>query len=176
MAKAGKNVVVRGLSGSIRNLVFRQMPDGSTYISSKQDFSRRTFSAGQKDHQDRFREAAAYAREAARAQPIYAQLAAGQQKSAYNYALSDWFQPPVVHQIERVEGGCIRVLASDNVLVARVRVTILDGAGNVLEQGPAAQVDAATGTSTWWEYAPKTDGRVLAEAWDLAGNVARAEL
>jgi hypothetical protein len=74
MAKVQNNDVVLGLSGSLGNLVFRQMPDGSTYVSKKHDFSRRKFSQGQKDHQSRFRWAVAYARQAARSQPIYAKL------------------------------------------------------------------------------------------------------
>ncbi len=75
MAKVRCNAAVRELSGAIGNMVFRQMPDGSTYVSSKQDFSGRKFSQKQKDHQDRFRWAAAHAREAAKSEPIYAQLA-----------------------------------------------------------------------------------------------------
>ena len=39
MAKVISNPVVRGISGEIGNLVFRQMPDGSTYVSGKPDFS-----------------------------------------------------------------------------------------------------------------------------------------
>ena len=135
MAKASKNAIVLGLSGSIGDMVFRQMPDGSTRVSRKPDFSRRVFSQGQKDHQSRFQQAAAYAREAAKTQPIYAELARGTAKSAYNVALSDWFNPPVIHHIER-KSGLIRVAASDNVLVTEVQVRIVDGEGNVLERGP----------------------------------------
>jgi len=74
MAKVQHNPVIPGIRGGIGNMVFRQMPDGSTCVSGKQDFSRREFSQGQKDHQSRFRWAVAYARQAARSQPIYAKL------------------------------------------------------------------------------------------------------
>src|SRR5438046_1658457 len=101
MAKIRSNQITRGLSGSLgRDLLFRQLPDGRTILCVKPDFSRRVFSAGQTDHQQRFREAAAYARDAARSEPVYARLAAGTFKTAYNIALSDWFHPPVVHAIE----------------------------------------------------------------------------
>lgn len=140
MAKVRNNPVVQGISGSIGDMVFRQLLGGETWVSGKPDFSRRKFSQGQKSHQRRFREAAAYAREAAKTQPIYAQLAAGTVKSPYNWALSDWFNPPVIHGIER-EGRLIRVQASDNVMVAKVRVTILDPEGKTLEQGETVQVD-----------------------------------
>jgi hypothetical protein len=54
--------------------------------------------------------AAAYAGEAAKTQSIYAELAKDTTKYAYNWALSDWFNPPVIQRIERHE-GLIRVRA-----------------------------------------------------------------
>lgn len=167
MAKVIRNPVVQGISGAVGNLVFRQMPDGSTYVSAKPDFSHRKFSEGQKEHQSRFQRAVAYAREAAKSQPIYGELAAGTIKSAYNFALSDWFNPPVIHCVERRD-GLVRVEASNNVMVARVVITILDKDGNVIENGEAVKID-----ERWWEYAAGMEGKVAAEAWDLAGNVVR---
>ena len=150
MAKTRKTATLEGLSGSIGNLVFRQMPDGSTRVSAKPNFSRRVFSQGQKAHQQRFREAVAYARQAAKTQPIYAKLAEGTTKNAYNWALSDWFNPPVIHQII-CKAGLIRMEASDNVLVTEVRVRILGREGNLLEAGQAVQVDP-THNPERWEY------------------------
>ena len=167
MAKVVRNPVIQGISGGVGNLVFRQMPDGSTYVSAKPDFSHRKFSEGQKEHQSRFQRAVAYAREAAKSQPIYGERAAGTIKSAYNFALSDWFSPPVIHCVERKD-GLIRVEASDNVMVAKVVITIFDGDENVIEKGEARKVD-----ERWWEYAAGMEGIVAAEAWDLAGNVVR---
>ncbi len=40
--------------------------------------------------------------------------------------------------------------------------------GKAIEQGEAVKVD-----ERWWEYAASTEGKVAAEAWDLAGNVVR---
>lgn len=170
MAKVKKNEILRGISGGIGNLVFREMPDGSTYISARPDFSGRIFSEGQKQYESRFQQAAAYAREAAKSQPIYAELARGTIKSAYNFALSDWFNPPVIHHIERRD-GLIRVEATDTVTVTKVVLTILDEQGNVIEKGDALKVD-----ERWWEYVSSAQGKVLAEAWDLAGNVAGKNL
>ena len=169
MAKVKNNALVEGISGSVGGMVFRQLPNGETWVSGKPDFSRRKFSQGQKSHQSRFQEAAAYARMATKTHPIYAQLAAGTVKSPYNWALSDWFNPPVIHNIKRM-GNLIRVEASDNVMVAKVRVTILDAEGKVLEQGEAVQAD-----DDWWEYVSSKEGKVMAEAWDLAGNEVRKE-
>lgn len=178
MAKVENNPIVRGLSGSIGNAVFRQMPGGETWVSGKPDFSRRKFTPKQKKNQGRFSEAVAYAKVAQKAQPIYAELAKGTVLSAYNVALSDWWNPPVIHSIERKE-GCIRVQASDNVMVTKVAVSILDEAGNVIEKGEAKQVESGE----WWEYQVSSSMyqvsgsgyRVSADAWDLAGNVTRKD-
>ena len=169
MAKVRNNVAVRGLSGEIGDLVFQHMPDGTTYVRKKPDFSRRKFSKGQKTHQSRFQEAVLYARDAAKTKPIYAELAKGTIKSAYNFALSDWFNPPVIHTIERKDGR-IRVQASDNVMVTKVRVTILDEEEKVVEKKDAVQVN-----DDWWEVELVAEGKVVAEAWDLAGNVGEAK-
>ncbi len=165
MAKVRTNVVVQGISGGIGALVFRQMPNGETYVSGSPDFSRRKFSQGQKDHQSRFRRAAVYARDAAKQQPIYAKLAKGTVKSPYNIALSDWFNPPVIHAIERKD-RVIQVRASDNVMVTKVEVTIRDEAENLLAKGLAVSV-----RDDIWECALDATGSVMVRVWDLAGNV-----
>jgi len=170
MAKVKQNVVMQGISGTLgKNLVFRHMKDGSTIISVKQDFSNRVFSKRQLTHQSRFQEAAAYARVAAKTNPIYAELAKGTMKTAYNIALSDWFNPPEIHQIKR-QNGHILIEASDHVLVSKVLVTILDVEDKIVERGEAVFVKDMN-----WEYVSATEGKVKVEAWDLAGNVTRQE-
>jgi hypothetical protein len=171
MAKVKNNTLTEGLSGKIGGrLVFRHMRDGSTVVCAAPDFSNRVFSEGQLAHQSRFQQAAAYARVAAKTHPMYAKLAQRTMKPAYNIALSDWFNPPVIHAIERQDGH-IRIEATDNVLVDRVLVTILDEEGKILEQGEAVQ----TGSS-WWEYVTATQGKVRVAAWDLAGNGTKEEI
>ena len=64
----------------------------------------------------------------------------------------------------------IRILASDDVRVAGVKVMILDGDGKTLEQG-----EARPQKGDQWEYMPHADGKVIVEARDLAGNVVRME-
>ncbi len=170
MAKVQDNIFVRGLSGSLGDFVIRHMADGSTRVCKKPDFSNRKFSQEQKDHQSRFRQATGYARDAAKIYPIYAELAEGTTKNAYNWALSDWFNPPVIHRVERKD-GVIRVQARDNVMVTKVQVWVMNPEGEVLEVGEASQVD-----SMWWEYLSDTQGMVEAVAWDLAENKTKAVL
>jgi hypothetical protein len=123
-----------------------------------------------KDHHSRFQQAAGYARDAANMYPIYAELDKGTTKNAYNWALSDWFKPPVIHRIERAEGR-IRVQASDNVKVTRVEVRVVNKAGYVLELGEASQID-----TKWWEYASSAEGTIEVTARDLAENKTKAVL
>ena len=168
MAKVEKNIIVRGLSGKFGGqVVFRQLRDGRTIMCAVPDFSNRVLSKDQKAHHAKFKIGAAYAKDAAKTEPLYAELAAGTLKNAYNVALADFFHPPVIHSVERVD-SFLDIQASDDVKVARVMVTIFDEAGNVLEQGEATQID-----EEYWRYDLQHEGRVLVEAWDLPGNVTR---
>ncbi len=75
-------------------------------------------------------------------------------KSPYNWALSDWFHPPVIRSIERVDGK-IRINATDNALVSKVVVRVLDAEGHVLEMG-----EGIRGESDWWDYVCNANGKV----------------
>ena len=171
MAKVRDNLILQGVSGSLgKHLMLRRLRDGRTILCVKPDFSNREFSDEQLSHQQRFREAAAYARKAAKEEPLYAELAAGTMKSAYNVALSDWFNPPVIRRMERI-GNLIRILASDDVRVKRVWVILLDG-GQTLEQGEAVPVGG-----DWWEVAVQAGGDTLiVKVQDLPGNVTETQI
>ncbi len=167
MSKVVNNPALEGIRGKMGDLVYRLMPNGETWVSKDYDFSKRKFSRTQKSHQSRFQQAAAYAKNAAKVHPIYAQLARGTVKSPYNWALSDWFNSPVIHQVEQTKGR-IRVRATDNVMVTKVQVTILDAAGKAIGAGAATRAEG-----DWWEYASNLKGKLVVEAWDLAGNAAK---
>jgi hypothetical protein len=177
MPKVLFNGSIQGFSGRIGNLIFRQLPDGTTVVSEappkksrrqkKRDKLKR--SPLQKAHNSNFKDAAAYAKEAAKVHPVYAELAAELPMiTAYNAAQSDWWHPPEIHRVECKEGR-ILVEATDNVLVTKVQVTILGDEEQVLEKG-----EAIRGEGSWWEFAPHTEGRtIVAEAWDLPGHVTK---
>ena len=79
--------------------------------------------------------------------------------------MSDCLKPPEIHRVERQEGR-ILVEASDNILVAKVVVTIFDEQNRVLEIG-----DAIRQEGDLWEFVTKVQGRkIRAQAWDLADN------
>ncbi len=171
MANVELNPLIRSISGKVGDVVFRVSKRGKTYMSKAPRKSKKKPSKAQRRQRKRFKMAQAYAR-AAMTEPVYAELAAAARTytTAYRLAFSDWFHGPVIHEVSR-RSRYIRIDASDNVHVAKVRVTISDEEGNTLEQGEAARVFG----NAWWEFETKTKGNVLVEAWDLAGNVARQE-
>ncbi len=171
MAKVVNNIFVRGLSGQVGGqFVIRRLRDGRTIVCKSPDFSNRKLSESQKEHHGRVKQAAAYARDASRSNPIYAQLAEGTMLNAYNVAIRDWFHAPEIHRLGRY-GAAIRIWATDDVQVVGVTVFVKDENGAVLEKGEAVQ-----GRGDWWEYVPSMAGKVLVEARDLPGNWVTAEL
>jgi hypothetical protein len=179
MAKINLNKLFDELRGKIGNLVFRRRPDGTLIVSSIPYYKgkrRHKGTPAQRAHRERVKEIAPFASHLARTHPIYAELAAedkarGKWMSPYNFALADCLVPPVIHRIERAE-GCIRVQATDNIGVVRVRVTVRDENGRILEIG-----DAARAEGDWWEYHAQVEGKtIVAHAWDLPDNVVKLVL
>jgi hypothetical protein len=180
MTRVILNGTVQGLRGKIGNLIFRQLPDGTTVMTEAQPKknsrqkkrAKLKRSAAQQAHNSRFQDAAFYAHAAAKTEPVYAELAAVTPMwTAYNHALHDWFHPPQIGCLAQ-EDGYVLVEASDDGLVTKVKVTILDGEGCALEAGKAVR-----GEGDWWEFASQAQGKmVIAEVWDLPGNVTKLAL
>jgi hypothetical protein len=167
MATIKKNSILQGIRGTLGDLIIRQMRDGSTRVNVKPVRKKRKFNQAQEHNQDRFKIAVAYAR-AAKTDPVYAGLAEQTGRAAYHLALSDGLTPPVIHEAGRWNGR-VYVKAGDDVMVARVWVSILDRKGNPLEEGYAAQPDPLHEPERW-EYAARAEGAIEVTAWDLAGN------
>jgi hypothetical protein len=68
------------------------------------------------------------------------------------------------------------VTASDNIMVTEVYIKILDGEGNVLEQGFAKRMELSNALEVWEYRSGTKDGTIEATASDLAGNTAKALL
>jgi hypothetical protein len=173
VAKLKKNALIEGLSGSIGDLVLKRARSGTMYMARKPTFpDDRQFSAAQLAHQRRFKAAAAYAKQVAQTEPIYAALAKKTGQPAYNVALGDYLHPPKIVTVEQT-GQMIRVCAEDKVKVTRVTITLLDTGGQVLREGEATP-DAI---GWWWTF---TVGQIEVAhvrvcAWDLPGNKATWE-
>jgi hypothetical protein len=179
MAFIDLNKLFEDLRGTIGDLVFRRRPDGKVIVSGKPRYKgkrRHKGTPAQRAHRQHVKEVAPFASYLAKTHPIYAELAAedkarGKWMSPYNFALADCLVPPVIHRIERRE-GCIRVQVTDNIGVVRVRVTVRDENGKILEME-----DAARAEGDWWEFPTQTEGTtIVAHAWDLPDNVVKLVL
>ena len=179
MPKVIFDASVKGFRGRTGNLIFRVLPNGDTVVSQappKKNSRQKkraweTRSKAQKAHNNRFGKASAYAK-AAQDNQVYQELAAVTPMwTAYNFALSDWSHKPEIQRIEKKKGR-IRVQATDNVMVTRVHVSVLDEAGKIVEAGEATRKKG-----NWWEFASQTQGtKIVAEAWDLPGHMVRQEV
>ena len=171
MAKADLNKLVNSLRGRVGDLVFRQMPDGSIVVSSAPKKKRRSSKRQKAYRRGTFTQRTQWAKWAYKEYPVYARLAAERPMvTAYNMALADSSHPPVIHLILRKDGR-ILVQASDDVLVAKVNVSVSDEKGKLLEWLEASPLEG-----DWWECVPQLEGRIAALAWDIPGNQARLEL
>jgi hypothetical protein len=176
MAKGKFIKILELLCGKAAGLVVRYRPDGTFIFSQPPTYKEGRGSPAQKAHWKHVSQVRPYASALAKVHPIYARLAAEPEAkvkwlSAYNFAFADCMKPPVIHQIERRE-GCIRVQASDNIMVTRVWVFVLDGSGKSLNNGDAIRADG-----DWWEYATHAEGnRILVRAFDLPGNCTEREV
>ncbi|HTP08517.1 MAG TPA: hypothetical protein VMP08_09720 [Anaerolineae bacterium] len=168
MAKVRQNALLEELSGSIGDLVLKRARSGTMYVARKPRFpDNRQFSPAQLTHQQRFKAATAYAKQAAKTEPLYVALARKTGQPAYNVALGDYLHPPKIVAVEQV-GETIRIRAEDQVKVMRVSVALLDAEGHILAEGEATP-DAL---NWWWAF---TAGHVMAArvrvwAYDLPGN------
>ncbi len=173
MAKVRKSVLLDEVNGSIGELVFKRARSGTTYVARKPTFpDDRQFSPAQIAHQQRFKAATAYAKQAAHTEPLYAALARKTGQPAYNIALGDYLHTPKITAVEQT-GNVIRVRAEDNVKVTRVSVSVLDAAGQPLAEGEATP----DSTGCWWTFrvSHSTATHIRICAYDLPGNKATWE-
>ena len=87
--------VIKGISGKLGDVVFRQSPNGKTIVSKAPDMSAVAWSPAQQDHRRRFQAAIAYAR-AAMADPdvhaVYEKQAVEGNRRPFQMAVSDYFK------------------------------------------------------------------------------------
>jgi len=88
------------------------------------------------------RKATAYAKKKS-SDSSYRQKADQSNTTPYNIALADFLNPPTIYGIEAgdykgLPGSDIRIEAADDFQVASVKVRIMDGRGNLVEEGQAS--------------------------------------
>lgn len=177
MAKVKNNIILKGLSGDLgKQLRIRTSKvSGRTSVQAIRDFeSKPNNSPAQKAQKDAFRDAEAYA-DLHKADPVYIAKAKGKERQPKNVAMADWFHPPSILEIDLGDwrgavGELIRILATDDVQVAGVRVEIRDASGALLEGG-----EASLDITQRWIYTVQGRARgecsVTVFARDLPGHV-----
>jgi hypothetical protein len=132
-------------------LVFKNYGE-KIVVTRKPDMSRVVWSEAQQQARSRFKQAAAYARQAMNDPVLKARYAAAGKEHGsptYRVALADAFHPPTIDKVDLTQyHGCrgdrIVVWAHDDFEVTRVQVAIVQFDGAAIEEGNAS---------------PETDGR-----------------
>ena len=178
MAEAKDNIVTHGLRGKLGDLIVFKRYGDRTIVSKIPDMSRVKKSGKQKAENNKFREAALYARSqmadpAAKAE--YSAKIKGMQR-AYNLAIADFYSPPEIKKVDVKEffrSKKVLINAVDDFKVVRVSVEAYNVSGTMIEQGEAQEL-----AEFIWEYKllkdynPDEHYKLTIIAWDKPGNTA----
>lgn len=179
MSNANKNIVTRKNKGGFgKQVVFRQLGE-DTIMCNHPGPRTGEPTADQLVVREKFNAAIRYAKAVIANEALKASYQAVVQgnQSAYNVAMADAFRAPEVKDIDRTQytgqpNSTIHINAVDDFRVESVYVTLLNQAGNILEEGPAA-IDP---NNQYWIYTavnnnPDVPGcTVKVKATDLPGN------
>jgi len=142
------NYVTSGASGNVGNQWSFRQRAGKTVLAKQRGASSKPPSPGMLAVQDRFKTAFAYARVAMKDPATKAAYAAAAPRgvSAFNFALGDAAQSPVVNKIDSTNyhgavGDKLVIDATDNFKVTGVVITIDSAAGVLIETGNAVLDD-----------------------------------
>jgi hypothetical protein len=184
MANVSKNVLTRGVSGKVGNLlVFRKRGD-QTIMSAAPGKRTLPLTAAQLLHQEKFREAVFYAKailQDPQKKEAYKESAKNGE-SAFNLAVSDFFRLPDIREIDLSRftgqaGDLIRVRVVDNFKLTGVDIGIYKADGSEVDSGPAE----AEPNGLHWIYPiavnhpSMTGGKVVATATDWPGHKVKME-
>lgn len=141
--KTFNNIVTEGLSGSMKQLVFRQM-HGKTVVASRPRKRKGVMSTLQQQVQFTFKQAAIYARNILQDAAIYAEYLskASPGVSPFNLAIADFFRVPVVGDIDSSNytgavGSTLSAVVMDDFRLIGVKARIQKANGELLEEGNA---------------------------------------
>lgn len=142
MAKLIDNLFLKGFSGTIGKMTFRQR-NGETIISRKRKPGNIEPTRMQLENQDRFKDATWYAKTAIKdpvTKALYKAAATGGQ-TAYNVAFSDAFKGPEIELITTCgyhgQAGDTILIKADKFLILKMDVIIVNPDGVIMEEGQA---------------------------------------
>ena len=179
MSSSRSNGLTKDYSGKFGDQYVLRRKNGKSLMTKLPEKTKRPPSEGQQRVIANFRAASAFAREKLSDPAIReAYLKKGNGvRSAYNVAMADFFNPPVINLINTGfykgnAGNVILVEAIDDFRVERVILTLSDANGNVLESGDCTH----TGDGPEWVYTlmqdqlPVTGQSIRAVAFDLPNH------
>lgn len=177
MSKSLDNIVTKGLSGTMYDVVFRQW-FGKTIAAKRPRKSSKATTANQLEHREQFNDATVYAKAAIKNEELklayQSKTKPGQ--TAYNMAIVDFFNAPRIRDINTADyngqiGSIINIAATDDFKVVSVKVKIEKSGGGLIEEGDAI---LSNDELHWLYTATKTGngiGSVISViATDLPGN------
>ena len=184
MAIVKNNIVTEGFSGKLGNrIVFRQS-GGKTVVSVKAVQTEGVPTEAQQQQRQKFGKAHRYAKQAMKNAPLKEayQLQAKDGQSAFNVAMADCLNNPVIAGLEGeaytgAKDAPISITVTDDHMVAEVEVVLYSAKGAVLEQGPAELDENGL---DWVYTTQKNNGqlkgsKLVVRARDLPGNRAERE-
>lgn len=178
MARVTNNVLTRGLSGAVGELVFRQVQE-QTIVSIAPRKPAGPGSPGQQAHRRRFYEAQCYARDQMQdvaAKALYTTGIDARRTSARVVAIADFMNPPTVVSADLTgyhgrPGDVISGLATDDFAVTALTVRLISAAGTLLEEGAATlQPDGSWRYTVAQPHAAGPGTQVHLTAYDRPGN------
>ena len=143
MSQSKNNIVTKGLSGKVYQLVFKQWFGRTVVAKRPRKFS--TVTSNQLNIRETFKNAAAYAKaaitDAALKLAYKAKAKPGQ--TAYNMAVADFFTLPEIGEIDSSgyngqAGSTLIAPVTDDFKVKTVKVRIEKANGSLLEEGDAS--------------------------------------
>jgi len=171
------------MKGKVGQVVVKRR-DGKYYVTSPpiQDSEP---TDKQLEHQKKFKRAIRYAKRATEddspTREAYEEAAdtAHDGRSPMNLAVSDWFHPPEIDQVDFTDyhgksGDKIHIYLNNEVKVKRVWLVISDGNGNELERGEATRRKTLEWFYTTTVDLPGEDATFVITIRDLPGNTSRS--
>jgi hypothetical protein len=180
MVKLRKNLLIKGLIGSVNKQLVLKQYGKTTVVTSYPDMSKVVKTEKQKKENKRFKEAVAYAN-TQMANPVakaeYQARTKGLQR-AFNIAIADFYNPPEITKVDTSAwkgrmGDVITIHATDDFRVEKVMVEISDTSGSILESASAQKITAVKWECSLQKEYTHTDNLLIkVSAWDRPGNVA----
>lgn len=184
MAKAAKNIVLVGISGTIGGQLTARQWRGQTILAQPPGARTKAPTEAQRAHQQKFQQATVYGKAALKDPAVKAEYAekGGNLRSAYNVAVADFLHAPDVDEIDvsnylGAVNDPIRVRVTDDFKVVQVQVTIHNADGSTVEKGNAVQ----QANEIDWVYTATVANeslegdKIVIRASDRPGNITEDE-